>query len=147
LLSTMNDLPGYQVVRVFGEVFGLTRAQPNMFSTMGAGFKAMAGGELRGLSKLLSDSRYEAPAVCRRRPWRAAPTRCSRCASTATEIASTPARSAAYGTAVYVIPEGAENLAHSNSNSNSNNNRSRVPAGAAAARPVPRRPQGGYPQQ
>ena len=60
LLSTMNDVPGYEVTRVFGEVFGLTVRSRNMFSTMGAGFKAMAGGELKGLSKLLSDSRHEA---------------------------------------------------------------------------------------
>jgi uncharacterized protein YbjQ (UPF0145 family) len=60
LLSTMNDVPGYRVVRVMGEVFGLTVRSRNAFSNMGAGFKAMAGGELKGLSKLLYESRQEA---------------------------------------------------------------------------------------
>ena len=52
-VSTMNDVPGYRVARVMGEVFGLTVRSRNAFSNMGAGFKAMAGGELKGLSQLL----------------------------------------------------------------------------------------------
>ena len=104
LLSTMNDLPGYEVVRVFGEVFGLTVRSRNMFSTMGAGFKSMAGGELKGLSKLLSDSRHEAlgapvagGAGARRERRARAALRLQRDRETASEIA-------AYGTAVYVVP-------------------------------------------
>ena len=60
LISTMNDLPGYRVAHVFGEVFGLTVRSRNAFSNMGAGFKALAGGELKGLSTLLQSSRHEA---------------------------------------------------------------------------------------
>ena len=60
IISTMNDLPGYRVDEVYGEVFGLTVRARNMFSNMGAGFRTMFGGEVKGYTQLLSDSRLEA---------------------------------------------------------------------------------------
>ena len=60
ILSTMNDLPGYEVTEVIGEVFGITVRARNVGSQLGATFKALAGGELRGMTKLLSASRTEA---------------------------------------------------------------------------------------
>jgi len=108
LLSTMNDLPGYKVVRVFGEVFGLTVRSRNMFSTMGAGFKAMAGGELKGLSKLLSDSRYEALGRLAQEAMGHGANAVLALRFDCNEIANTASEIAAYGTAVYVVPEGAE---------------------------------------
>jgi uncharacterized protein YbjQ (UPF0145 family) len=55
----MNDVPGYRVTQVFGEVFGLTVRSRNAFSQMGAGFKSILGGELKGMTKNLQDSRLE----------------------------------------------------------------------------------------
>lgn len=104
LLSTMNDLPGYEVVRVFGEVFGLTVRSRNMFSTMGAGFKSMAGGELKGLSKLLSDSRHEALARLSQEALAHGANAVLALRFDCNEIASTASEIAAYGTAVYVVP-------------------------------------------
>ncbi|PVZ09991.1 uncharacterized protein YbjQ (UPF0145 family) [Actinomycetospora cinnamomea] len=104
LLSTMNDLPGYQVVRVFGEVFGLTVRSRNMFSTMGAGFKAMAGGELKGLSKLLSDSRHEALARLSQEALARGANAVLAMRFDCNEIANSASEIAAYGTAVYVVP-------------------------------------------
>ena len=60
LLSTMNDLPGYEVTEVLGEVFGITVRSRHVGSQIGAGFKSLVGGELRGMTKVLSDSRIEA---------------------------------------------------------------------------------------
>jgi uncharacterized protein YbjQ (UPF0145 family) len=60
ILSTMNDLPGYEVTEVIGEVFGITVRSRNIGSQLGAAFKSMAGGELKGMTKLLSASRTEA---------------------------------------------------------------------------------------
>ena len=37
LISTMNDLPGYEIVEVLGEVFGLTVHSRNVGSQFGAG--------------------------------------------------------------------------------------------------------------
>ena len=59
LISTMNDLPGYEITEVLGEVFGLTVRSRNIGSQLGAGLKAIAGGELKGMTKNLSMSRQE----------------------------------------------------------------------------------------
>jgi uncharacterized protein YbjQ (UPF0145 family) len=59
LVVTTNDVPGFRVERVLGEVFGLTVRSRNAVSTMGSGFKSMFGGELKGLTKALSASRHE----------------------------------------------------------------------------------------
>nr|WP_237071877.1 heavy metal-binding domain-containing protein [Mycobacterium avium] len=61
LIVTTNDLPGWEIQRVCGEVFGLTVHSRNAFSQMGAGFKAMFGGELAGMTKNVAESRNEAP--------------------------------------------------------------------------------------
>ena len=62
LISTMNDLPGYEVTEVLGEVFGLMVRSRNVGSQIGAGFKALAGGELKGMTKNLVESRREVQA-------------------------------------------------------------------------------------
>lgn len=59
LAVTTNDIPGWEIERVCGEVFGLTVRSRNAFSQMGAGFKSLLGGELRGMTKALVDSRNE----------------------------------------------------------------------------------------
>jgi len=60
IISTMNDLPGYQIEEVYGEVFGLTVRARNIGSQMGAGFKSLIGGELKGMTKMLSEGRAHA---------------------------------------------------------------------------------------
>ena len=60
LLSTMNYVPGYEVTEVLGEVFGITVRSRNVGSQLGASFKSMVGGELRGMTKMLSESRIHA---------------------------------------------------------------------------------------
>ncbi|HEY6278347.1 MAG TPA: YbjQ family protein [Streptosporangiaceae bacterium] len=60
LLSTMNDLPGYEITEVLGEVFGVTVRSRNVGSQLGAGFKSIVGGELKGMTKMLMDSRIHA---------------------------------------------------------------------------------------
>jgi uncharacterized protein YbjQ (UPF0145 family) len=60
IVSTMNDLPGFQVTEVIGEVFGVTVRSRNIGSQVGAGLKSLVGGELRGQTKMLIDSRLQA---------------------------------------------------------------------------------------
>jgi len=55
----MNELPGYEITDVLGEVFGLTVRSRNVGSQLGAAFKSLAGGELRGMTKNLAASRQE----------------------------------------------------------------------------------------
>ena len=59
LITTMNDIPGYTVEEVYGEVFGLTVRSRNVGSQMGAGLKSILGGELKGMTKALETSRLE----------------------------------------------------------------------------------------
>src|ERR671926_1155030 len=59
IISTMNDLPGYEIEEVLGEVFGLTVRSRNLGSQIGAGLKSLVGGELRGMTKALADSRQQ----------------------------------------------------------------------------------------
>lgn len=60
LISTMNDLPGYQVDEVMGEVFGLTVRSRNVGSQIGASLKGLVGGELKGMTKMLAEGRAHA---------------------------------------------------------------------------------------
>jgi uncharacterized protein YbjQ (UPF0145 family) len=59
LITTANDFPGYEITDVYGEVFGLTVRSRNAFSQFGAGLKSMMGGELKGMTKALVDSRND----------------------------------------------------------------------------------------
>jgi uncharacterized protein YbjQ (UPF0145 family) len=59
LIVTTNDIPGYRVDEVLGEIFGLTVRSRNAFSQMGAGLKSLVGGELRGMTQALVDSRNQ----------------------------------------------------------------------------------------
>ena len=59
LITTMNDVPGYTIDEVFGEVFGLTVRSRNIGSQVGAGLKSIFGGELKGMTKALAESREQ----------------------------------------------------------------------------------------
>ena|SRR5437762_4844117 len=59
LITTMNDIPGREVAEVYGEVMGLTVRSRNIGSQIGAGLKSILGGELKGMTKALVDSRHE----------------------------------------------------------------------------------------
>jgi uncharacterized protein YbjQ (UPF0145 family) len=60
IISTMNDLPGYEIEEVLGEVFGLTVRSRNLGSQIGASLKSLVGGELKGMTKMLADGRVHA---------------------------------------------------------------------------------------
>jgi uncharacterized protein YbjQ (UPF0145 family) len=60
IITTMNELPGYDVEEVLGEVFGLTVRARNVGSQLGAGLKSLVGGELKGMTKMLADGRQHA---------------------------------------------------------------------------------------
>jgi uncharacterized protein YbjQ (UPF0145 family) len=59
LITTMNDVPGHEITDVYGEVFGLTVRSRNVGSQIGAGLKSILGGELKGMTKALADSRTD----------------------------------------------------------------------------------------
>ncbi|HUD07464.1 MAG TPA: YbjQ family protein [Candidatus Saccharimonadales bacterium] len=65
IIATTNDIPGYEVTEVYGEVFGLIVRSRNVFSNIGAGLRTVIGGEVKGYTKMLSDSRKHAIARLR----------------------------------------------------------------------------------
>ena len=59
LITTMNDVPGHTVDEVYGEVMGLTVRSRNIGSQFGASLKSIIGGELKGMTQSLMDSRQQ----------------------------------------------------------------------------------------
>lgn len=62
LITTSFDLPGYEIVAVQGEVFGLTVRSRNIGAGCLAAFRSIGGGEIPEFTKLLTQSRNEAMA-------------------------------------------------------------------------------------
>ncbi|HEV2873729.1 MAG TPA: YbjQ family protein [Thermoleophilaceae bacterium] len=60
IISTMNDLPGYEIDEVCGEVFGLTVRSRNVGSQVSASLKSLVGGELKGMTRMLAEGREHA---------------------------------------------------------------------------------------
>jgi uncharacterized protein YbjQ (UPF0145 family) len=104
MVVTTNEIPGWEIQRVCGEVFGLTVRSRNAFSQMGAGFKSMFGGELEGMTRNLMTSRNEVMS----RMLEAARQRGGNAVIgmrfDTSEMASTWTELCAYGTAVVAVP-------------------------------------------
>ena len=62
LITTSFDLPGYEIMAVQGEVFGLTVRSRNIGAGCMAGLRSIGGGEIPEFTKLLTQSRNEAMA-------------------------------------------------------------------------------------
>lgn len=60
LVTTMNDVPGYEITEVYGEVFGLVIRSRNIISNIAASLRGLIGGEVYEYTKLLSDARNQA---------------------------------------------------------------------------------------
>jgi uncharacterized protein YbjQ (UPF0145 family) len=104
LIVTTNDLPGWEIQRVCGEVFGLTVRSRNAFSQIGAGFKSMFGGELAGMTKNLADSRNEAMGRLIAEAQNRGGNAIVAMRFDTTEIGDTWTEICAYGTAVQAVP-------------------------------------------
>ncbi|HEY9391833.1 MAG TPA: YbjQ family protein [Mycobacteriales bacterium] len=132
LVVTTNDIPGYEVRHVFGEVFGLTVRSRNAFSNIGAGLKSLVGGELKGLTKALYESRNEVMGRMIAEAQARGANAIIAMRFDTSEMGDMWTELCAYGTAVYVVPVSEE-------------------AHAAAAQAAPPSqgyaPPPGYPQQ
>ena len=102
IVTTMNDLPGYEIVEVQGEVFGLVTRARNAFSNIGAGLRTVVGGEAKGYTKLLSDSRDHAVERMREAATAKGANAVIAMRFDCNEIANVISEVAAYGTAVTV---------------------------------------------
>jgi uncharacterized protein YbjQ (UPF0145 family) len=104
LIVTTNDIPGYRIVHVYGDVFGLTVRSRSFFVDLGSSLRSLAGGEAPALTQLLTDSRNQA----RARMWREAQGRGANAVVgmrfDCNSIGDLMSEVAAYGTAVSVEP-------------------------------------------
>ena len=104
LIVTMNEIPGYRITEVHGDVFGLVVRARNFFSNIGAQLTTVVGGEVSGYTRLLTDSRNQA----RERMWREARSRGANAVVAmrfdCNEIGDIMSEIAAYGTAVTAEP-------------------------------------------
>lgn len=62
LITTAFDFPGYEIVAVQGEIFGITVRARNIGAGCVAGLRSIFGGEIPEFTKLLAQSRNEAMA-------------------------------------------------------------------------------------
>jgi uncharacterized protein YbjQ (UPF0145 family) len=102
LIVTTNEVPGYQITQVHGEVCGLIVRARNAFSNMGAGLRTVFGGEARGYTTLLLDSRNEALERLREATREKGGNAVVAMRFDCNEIASIMSEVAAYGTAVTI---------------------------------------------
>ena len=104
LIVTMNDIPGYKVEEVMGEVFGLTVRSRNVFSQIGAMLRSAFGGELKGMTTMLVDSRIQAIERLTEEAESKGANAIIAMRFDASELSSTWTEICAYGTAVRVQP-------------------------------------------
>jgi uncharacterized protein YbjQ (UPF0145 family) len=106
-IVTMNEVPGHRIIEVHGDVFGLVVRARNYFGNLGAQLTTIAGGEVTGYTKLLTDSRNQA----RQRMWRQARARGANAVVAmrfdCNEIGGIMSEVVAYGTAVTVQQDAA----------------------------------------
>jgi uncharacterized protein YbjQ (UPF0145 family) len=100
LIVTTNDVPGYEITKVHGEVCGLIVRARNVFSNVGASMRTVFGGEARGYTQLLLDSRNEAIERLREAAREQGANAVVAMRFDCNEIAGVMSEVAAYGTAV-----------------------------------------------
>ncbi|WP_433564306.1 YbjQ family protein [Nocardia sp. CA-151230] len=104
LVSTMNDVPGQEIVTVIGEVAGLTVRSRGLGANFAAGFRALGGGEIHEYTQLLYQSRHEAIMRMCQHAMAYGANAVIAMRFDCNEIANTMSEVAAYGTAVIVKP-------------------------------------------
>ncbi|GGQ67741.1 YbjQ family protein [Couchioplanes azureus] len=104
LVVSSNDVPGYQVQAVLGEVFGVTVRSRNFGAGMTAALRSLGGGELPEMTQLMVQGRNEAMG---RMIWQARHRQANAVVAfrfDCSEVAQGYTEVCAYGTAVWVSP-------------------------------------------
>ncbi len=104
MVTTTENIPGYRVVNVIGQVFGLTVRSRGVGGNMAAGLKSLVGGEIRSYTKLLEDARREAIDRLVQTATSAGANAVVMMRFDSSEMGQTMSEIVAYGTAVVVEP-------------------------------------------
>lgn len=59
IVVTSDQIPGYRIQAVLGEVMGLTVRATNLGATFSAGIRSIGGGELPEYTRIMYESRHE----------------------------------------------------------------------------------------
>jgi uncharacterized protein YbjQ (UPF0145 family) len=102
IVATTNDLPGYEVTQVLGEVCGLVVRARNVFSNFSAGLRTVLGGEVPEYTRLLAESRNQAVERLKLAAMERGANAVIAMRFDCSEIANLMSEVAAYGTAVIV---------------------------------------------
>ncbi len=100
----MNDIPGYAIQAVYGEVFGVTVRARNVGAGFTAGFRSIGGGEIPEMTQLLLQSRNEAMGRMIYQAQQRGANAIIAFRFDNGEIAGRWTEICAYGTAVWVVP-------------------------------------------
>src|SRR5579875_2688265 len=104
LVVTTNDVPGWRVTAVYGDVFGIDVRTRNMISDMGSQLRTIVGGEVGGYLKLLSMSRVTARERLKEAARKVGANAVIAMRFDANEFANVMTEIVAYGTAVTIVP-------------------------------------------
>ena len=102
IVENTNDLPGYEVTQVLGEVCGLVVRARNVFSNFSAGLRTVLGGEVPEYTRLLAESRNQAVERLKLAAMERGANAVIAMRFDCSEIANLMSEVAAYGTAVIV---------------------------------------------
>jgi uncharacterized protein YbjQ (UPF0145 family) len=58
-ITTTNEVAGYRIDAVLGEVMGLSVRSPNASTAFGAGFRALSGGEVPEMTQMVYEGRQQ----------------------------------------------------------------------------------------
>jgi uncharacterized protein YbjQ (UPF0145 family) len=104
LVVTSNDIPGYNIQAVLGEIFGVTVRARNVGAGFTAGFRSIGGGEIPEMTQLLLQSRNEAMGRMIYQAQQRGANAIVAFRFDNGEIAGKWTEICAYGTAVWVVP-------------------------------------------
>src|SRR5512132_4462438 len=104
-VTTAFDIDGYEVVRNFGVVRGITVRSRSIFGTIGAGLQTLVGGNITLLSELCEKTRLEAFHLMIQHASEIGANAIIGARYDATEIMQGVTEVLAYGTAVVIKPK------------------------------------------
>jgi uncharacterized protein YbjQ (UPF0145 family) len=104
LVVTTENIPGYKVTKVYGEVFGVVSRSRNLVSNIGAGLKSIVGGEIGAYTKLVEENRQQALAQLREDAAKVGANAIVMMRFDTESIAEGVGATVAYGTAVTIEP-------------------------------------------
>ncbi len=103
-ISNIEDIPGHNIVEFYGIVQGSTIRAKHFGKDMLAGFKNIVGGELKGYTELLHESREEASKRMIQQATDLGANAVVNVRFSTSSVAQGAAEILAYGTAVKVVP-------------------------------------------